>query len=119
MNEYEDMFCSLSKDKGIKPIFSNADKIMISTESEFIDEDKESAEERSKEEESRLSEEESIKQKRKKLLDELQKYKNIKNPKLQHINKQRADKRKEIKCKIAECDLRLNEINFERGETKG
>lgn len=112
MNEYEKLFSEASKEKDIDCAFSKADKIMISVESEFTEQEENV--EVTEEEKSRLTEEQTLKNRRKKLLDDLQKCKNIKNPSLTHINKQRADKRKEIKRKIAECDLRLSEINFER-----
>lgn len=109
MNEYEDLFSDLSYEKGIGMNLSKSDKILIYVESEFVD-----GGITTEEEKSRLSEEESIRNKKKLLQDKLFKYRNVKNPKLQHVNKQRAEKRKEIKREIVVCDLRLQEIDAER-----
>ena len=109
MNEYEDMFTDLSHEKGINVNLSKADKILIYVESEFVN-----GEATNEEEKSRLSEEESLKNKKKLLQEKLLKFRNVKNPKLQHVNKHRADKRKEIKKEIIICDMRLQEIESER-----
>ena len=49
----------------------------------------------------------------KKKIGHLKKYRNIKNPKLRHVNEQRAEKRNYIKKQIAEYNLRLQDIEEE------
>lgn len=106
----EELFEDLLQEKKIDPNFSKSDKIIISVEDEFNGGETFI----SQEERSRKEEEEFLLEKKKKLEEKLKKYRNVKNPKLVHINTQRAKKRKEIKQKIADCDLRLQEIKLER-----
>ena len=68
----------------------------------------------SQEETSRQNEETIIKDNLKKLQYQLKKCGNIKNPRLRHLNKQRAEKRRKLKKEIADYQLRLQEINVER-----
>lgn len=68
------------------------------------------------EEKSRRDEEEEIRDCIKILEGRLLKNKNIKNHKLVHLNAKRSEKRKEIKKKIIFLQLRLQEINDERGD---
>jgi|688.fasta_scaffold06067_9 hypothetical protein len=107
----EDLFEDLLEEKNINPVFSKSDKIIISVEDEFREKNSFLTEE----EKSRKDEEETLIEKKKKLEEKLKKYRNIRNPKLVHVNSQRAQKRKEIKQKIADCNLRLQEIKVERG----
>jgi hypothetical protein len=107
----EDLFEDLLEEKNINPVFSKSDKIIISVEDEFREKNSFLTEE----EKSRKDEEETLIEIKKKLEEKLKKYRNIRNPKLVHVNSQRAQKRKEIKQKIADCNLRLQEIKVERG----
>ena len=66
------------------------------------------------EEKSRVEEEEVLKADIRKLNKQLRKYKNIKNRRLAHLNAKRAEKRKEIRKKITEKQMRLKEIQDER-----
>jgi hypothetical protein len=109
----EELFEELFQEKKIDPNFSKSDKIIISVEEEFK-EDKNSI--ITEEEKSRKDEEGVLIARKKKLEEKLKKYRNVRNPKLVHVNSQRAQKRKEIKQKIARCDLRLQEIQVERGQ---
>lgn len=68
------------------------------------------------EEQSRQDEETEIRECIKILEKQLLKNKNIKNHKLVHLNVKRAEKRKEIKKKIAFLQLRLQEISDERDD---
>jgi hypothetical protein len=63
---------------------------------------------------SRIEDEEYINDKIKELEIQLRKYKNIKNHKLSHLNSGRSKKRNEIKCKIANLKLKLQDIDMER-----
>lgn len=87
-------------------IFTIGEKIIQQAESEFKG--------YSEEEMSRQQEEDALKKKRQKLSFQLGKCKNIKNPRMRALNAERAVKRKELRRKIGECDLRLQEISQER-----
>lgn len=109
MGDIDYLFDELLEEKKINS--SNiADKIIISTENEFGSNRNHLLDE----EESRITEEEELKEKRKKLTIKLNKHKNIKNPKLAHLNKKRSEKREKIKKEIHEINLRLQEIDMER-----
>jgi hypothetical protein len=108
--DLENLFGQALEEKNIIHSTKISDKIIISTETEFGRDENLLLDE----EASRLSEEESLKNKKKELISKFQKFKNVKNPKLIHVNEERSKKRKEIKKKISEIDLRLEEINMER-----
>jgi len=110
MNEIENLFGYALEEKNITPTVSASDKILFSVESEFQDDPLKFSEE----EKERLTEEEDLKNKIKALQEKLKKYKNVKNSRLIHVNEKRALKRKEIKMQIAECNLRLSDIEVER-----
>lgn len=90
----------------------------IETQPSFVEKIISKAEEEFKgyslEEQSRQDEEAELKEKLKKLKKSLRQAKNIRNPRLQHLNKQRSEKRRKLKREIAECQLRLQEIDMER-----
>jgi seryl-tRNA synthetase len=69
----------------------------------------------SKEHQSRMAEIKELNKKIKKLSSDLNKNRNIKStrPNHQRLNDERAKKRKNIKCEIDKCRLRLKEIQEE------
>lgn len=111
----DELFGELIEEKKINPNFSRSDKILISVEDEFNHNQSQLLTE---EEKDRQNEEGVLKKRKKDLEEKLRKYKNVKNPKLVHVNAQRAQKRREIKKKIAECNMRLQEIESERPNGK-
>lgn len=111
MEEIQSFFGELLEEKNCIPMVNASDKIIISTEMEFGGENFLDV---SSEEASRKSEEETLQAKKKEWMIQLKKCKNIKNANLSHINHKRSEKRKHIKKEIAEIDLRLQEIEWER-----
>ena len=103
---YENLFAEAKEDNAPKRPQSLADRIVFEAEQEFKG--------YSVEERSRQDEEKTLKKRRSILFSKMRKYRNIKNPRLRHVNSERSKKRKEIKREIVKCNLRLQEIQSER-----
>jgi hypothetical protein len=109
MNKVDSLFTEVLEENNIFIPQTLAEKILANSEQNFRGTDAE-------EENSRKSDEEFIREQIKKLEIQFHKNKNIKNHKLSHLNVKRSELRKVIKRKIAELNLKLQDINMERGE---
>lgn len=104
--DFEELLEQTILEREPEKIFTIGEKIIEQSESEFKS--------YSEEEKSRRQEEEELKKKRQKLYLQLGRCKNIKNHRMKAQNAERATKRTELRRKIGECDLRLQEISQER-----
>jgi hypothetical protein len=106
MSEIDSLFKEALEDNNIFIPSTLAEKIFDNSEKLFSG--------YNHDEQSRQSDEEIIKEKIKELEIEIHKNKNIKNHKLSHLNAKRAERRKVIKRKIADLNLKLQNIDMER-----
>lgn len=105
---FEEMFYEADRSNTSVSSQSMVDKIIEHTESEFFSYETE--------ENSRQSEEADLREKLLKLKKTLSQKKNIKNPRLRHLNEERARQRKLLKSQITEIHIRLQEIEMERSD---
>jgi hypothetical protein len=105
---FEELFYEADRSNTPATSQNMVDKIIEHTESEFFSYETE--------EKSRHSEESALKQKLATLKKSLLQKKNIKNPRLRHLNEERAKQRKLLKSQITEIHIRLQEIEMERAD---